>query len=548
MARTLAPTLPGELDGLGPVTDGESGFHYQFARTPDGSRHVLGELQKQDVTHAVGVEVLFGIGSGTRDRSYAVGHGAGVWFAPLEVLTRPTGRQAVLAPHAAMNPGSRFRVPITAECLGCHTNHLPPEVFPLNVRHDPRDWQPRGISCPACHGAAQAHARWQEADLEDEPLDHPDPVQFVNEFNRRQKMSLCAACHLQGDARIVLEKKALGPPAPGGDVLEARALFVAREPNHEVGFVSQVERLTRSACYLKSEMVCTTCHNPHRTLAEETERQRVRAACQVCHASRGAEEPSNARAEGSSAPACSNASMPSGSPSNDCATCHMPLVGVFDVAEVEIHDHYIRKDTRAAPKASHASNLRPAESATGDWKRFQWPDGGPPPTHLEDPGLWMMALASGGHEARARERVDEAPGETAAGLPMYHHVRAGLLESMGRRAEARRSYEKALALDPVLAVSAINLGLLLGQDGELQAGRQRLDAVLERHPLAVGALRNRAVLRGMEGDGPGALEDLERAFQAKPSAELARVLAGLCRSQGIPERAAQWDGLARQLK
>ena len=42
-------------------------------------------------------------------------------------------------------------------------------------------------------------------------------------------MSTCAACHLQGDARIELENARLGPPPAGGDLLATRAVFVALE-------------------------------------------------------------------------------------------------------------------------------------------------------------------------------------------------------------------------------------------------------------------------------------------------------------------------------
>jgi predicted CXXCH cytochrome family protein len=546
MARSLQAVEPGELDGLGVVADGPDGYLYQFARTPDRERHVLGETRTDTPGHALGSMLVLGIGSAERDRSYVAIHGRGMWFAPVEVLSTAHGRRAVLAPGAMMSPGTRLTMPITPECLGCHTDAPPPRTFPLNSWPDPATWQPRGISCAACHGASAAHAGWQEGQLSGENPEGTDPILRHGELDRWAQLSVCAACHLQGDARLVLDPHQLGPPAPGGDLLEQRALFVAAEPSDEVGFVSQVERLVLSRCFIESEMTCTTCHDPHRTLHEDEERERVRAACARCHPgegptrSRRGEEPSQV------ASACSREMREELDDARDCVGCHMPRTGVFDVAEITIHDHYIRTDGSDARLPSGPDALRFAESATGDWQRFRWP-GTAAPAHVDDPGLWMMALAAGQHLGRALARADEAPGPTAAGLPMYHHVRGSLLESNGRPEEAAAAYEHALELDPELAPSAINLGLLLGQLGRGQEGREHLDAVIERYPFSDGALRNRAVLRHEAGDLQGFVDDLTRAFDANPRAKLAGLLAEFFAGRGDGDSAQRWRELARRL-
>jgi predicted CXXCH cytochrome family protein len=556
MARSLQPTEAGELDGLGIVADGPSGFQYRFARTSDGSAHVLGETHTGAPGYALGSEILFGIGSGERDRSYAAVHGRGLWFAPLEVLTTARGRHAVLAPGAMMRPGMRLSLPITPECLGCHTDAPPPRVFPLNLRPSPGDWQARGISCGACHGGHLAHAAWQEESLAGEEPAGADPILRHGGLDRWRQLSVCAACHLQGDARLVLNGRALGPPPPGGDLLLERALFVAAEPTEDVGFVSQVERLALSRCFLESELTCTTCHDPHRSLHGEEERGRVRAACLDCHPGDGATRRVRSAAAQPSASACSRAMsgriethsvQQERAGERDCVTCHMPRTGVFDVAELTIHDHFIRRDGGDARPPSSAGEVRFPESPTGDWRRFVWP-GAPAPGHVDDPGLWMMAYAGAEHFGRALELVDEPPGPSAARLPMYHHVRGSLLESDGRGREALAAYERALALDPELAPSAINLGLLLGQQGRIEEGLLLLDQVLLRHPFADGALRNRALLRHRLGDERGFAEDLGRAFDANPRAELAATLAAFFRGRGEADLAAHWRGLAARLE
>ena len=541
MARTLGALGPDEVSqtgqadefhGLGPVADGADGYRYHLAKSPDGKAFVLGETHAGDPGFAMGYEVLFGIGSGELDKSLAVAHGGKTWFAPVEVLTTDSGRKTVLSPGAAMGHGARLSFPITNECLGCHTDALPPKTFPLNLTHDPQAWQPRGISCAACHGQGPAHVAWNES--ETTPKD-PDPMGSIGELTRYQQLSICAACHLQGDARIVLNASELGPPQPGGDLLDQRAVFVAAQPGPEVGFVSQVERLSLSACFLQSEMTCSSCHDPHRSMQEARERELVRNACTKCH---GALDVHLGKAD--------LAPLALQEIGADCVSCHMPKVGVFDVAEVQIHDHFIRRDIKDAPPATSPADLRFPESATGDWKRFQWP-GVEPPTHLDDPGLWLMAYVAGGHHERAADLLDSVPGPASLALPMYHHVRGSLLTQFNRKTDAVAAYRRALELDPQLGPSAVNLGLLLGELGAAAEGLEVLNRAIEQHPKADGAWRNRAVIKLGLGDRQGAIDDLGRAFQIAPTSELALALAKLHGDEDQPQKQAKWLEFARQL-
>jgi tetratricopeptide (TPR) repeat protein len=211
---------------------------------------------------------------------------------------------------------------------------------------------------------------------------------------------------------------------------------------------------------------------------------------------------------------------------------------VYDVADVEIHDHFIR--TRPGPPSA-PSVPRTQESPTGNWVRFTWP-GKAPPDSVDDPGLWMMAYAHRGHVDRALAQLDVAPGPYSAQLPMYHHTRGSLLESTGRQPEAVRAYERALELEPGFAPSAINLGLQLGLTAERESGLALLDEVLARHPEAVNALRNRGGLRAEAGDLEGFVADLTRAFELHPTAELAGILADFFRDVGDVGLAGEWAG------
>ncbi|MCZ6599136.1 MAG: multiheme c-type cytochrome [Planctomycetota bacterium] len=491
MARALEPLRPGELEGLDEVREHETGYRYRFEERKGGWWIV----ETREGGHRLADPIAFAIGAGNLDRSYAALRGGMLWFAPIEVVsaTAKTARHAAPAPGNDITPGARMTTPITPECLGCHTDTPPPRGFPLNLAPD-ETWTPQGISCGACHGSVDAHVVWREAELTGADPAGEDPVLQPGRLGRVERLSICAACHLQGDARIVLDPGELGPPPPGGDLLEQRALFVAAEPTNDVGFVSQVERLVLSRCFLESEaMVCETCHDPHRSVYEESARRRVRDACLTCHTADHCTLMDDEARQG-----------------RDCASCHVRRTGVFDVARVEIHDHWIRVDP------------------------------GPP-------GLLLMALHNGGHFERALALVDEAPGSAAARLPMYHHARGSLLERAGRLEEAGHSYEVALSLDPDLVESSINLGLLFYRLGRPKTGLRVLDDALARHPRAYGALRNRAVVRAAGGDGRGALADLRAAFEMLPQAEVAAAIASLQESLGEAAGAERMRRTAHEL-
>jgi tetratricopeptide (TPR) repeat protein len=221
----------------------------------------------------------------------------------------------------------------------------------------------------------------------------------------------------------------------------------------------------------------------------------------------------------------------------------MRRTGVFDVAEVEIHDHWIR---RALPAPSPRKALRFPESPSGDWRVFAWPDA-PPPEHADDPGPWTMALYHGGHLERAQEFLQRGEGTRAQELAMLHHVRGSLFERAGDHAAARAAYERALALDPELAEAAINLAPVLAHLDEAQRGKELLDALIARHPFADTAYRNRATVRLALGDDAGFRADVEAAMKLLPDAALAQAYARYLAQRGDTAGERRWNEQARWL-
>ncbi len=540
MARALGPLVTGELSGLEPVVDEPAGLKYEFSESSAGAKLIeswkSGEGAERR-TVRLQAPVLFGVGAGILDRSFAVRFGSTMCFGPLEVLSASgeSARHAALAPGHMVATGTRFATPITIECLACHTGELPPETYPDNLL-PPRDWEPVGIGCDVCHAGAAGHADWRDAEADGAAPSSPDPIGLTAELDLARELSLCARCHLQGDARVALAPGRRGIPGPGVDLLEEWAIYVPASPDDDVPFVGQTERMMRSRCFTESldsePMTCVTCHDPHKSSHGSDEAASLRRSCMQCHTSG-----SEAGAHGCSLSAEERAE------GGDCVDCHMPRTRVFDVHGVKVRDHFIR--TR--PEPGEPGPLRIKHCRDGLLAPFSWP--GTDTSALEaDFGLQLMAALIGGQAAVARDLVDLPAGEFSEGLPNYHLLRGRLLEDLGRAEEAAASYRRTLALDPSAAEAVVNLGLVLGGLGKETEGIELLDELISLHPKAEGALRNRAILKLNLGDEAGFASDLEAAHRILPRGVLARALAAYYSRQGQPLEAQAWDQEARRLQ
>jgi predicted CXXCH cytochrome family protein len=557
MARALRPIAAGELAGLEPVSDADTGYRYRFAPGEHGADIVESWSPASSTrgappapptpstpsTSESAFPLAFAIGAGDLDASFAARCGELLYLAPLEVLKTGGAPRATLSPGHSIQRGTRFTIPITEECIACHTDALPPRDYPLNLAPE-ASWKPSGISCAACHGPVDAHASWREAELAGKKPSERDPIVTTAHATPAESVSLCARCHLQGDARILLEPLARGVPPPGGDFLERCAVFVAKNPSVDVGFVSQVERLALSRCFTASfdkgasAMTCVTCHDPHRSIADADERARSRNACSKCHA----ESSADAAAKNHVAHAC--ALEAAQREDRDCVQCHMRTTHTFDVARVEIHDHFIQ---RQPPPPTPAGRLRTKEAQDGELVAFAWP-GRKPAAYASDPGILLMAFMSLGRPDLAGPYSAKDPGELARELPMYHHLRGSFEEQSAKLDNALRSYERALAIDPGQAETAVNLGLLLGRQRRGAEGIRLLDRVIAAHPKAEGALRNRAALKLAAQDNAGFVADLEAAQRIHPIAPVARALSQYFKSAGRDDLAEHWRAEALRLE
>lgn len=550
MARALGPLEPGEFAGLEPVEFEGTGFTYAFEESrPDKEGNTKAWIVETwtppdgDADEAVrsSARLAYAIGAGELDRSYVAEKHGLHWLAPLEVFSAGESgpRRAERAPGHFVVPTLRLDTPIAEECLACHTDQLARRQYPRNLAPAERErWEPSGISCGACHGDVQRHALWRDMDLSGESPPGRDPILSWEDLDLVERVSVCARCHLQGDARIALDNGERGIPPPGGNFLEQWAVYVPERPDDDIGFVSQVERMTASPCFVRSQtnpgtkMSCEVCHDPHRSIHEPRERQRVRQGCLECH------ERFESSAKGI---ACSM--PPARRTDHDCVGCHMRTTEVFDLAHVRITDHKVER--RLLPP-SEFDEIRIKHTRDGRLKAFAWAGMGAP-SYAQDAGLKMMAAIIAGFPKVAAEHIAGLSSPEVHGLATYQHLRGVLLEQLGRDAEALTAYRRAQRIDPDSHDTKVNLALMLGRNERAADGLEMLDRLLERFPRATNALRNRAVLRYQTGDAQGFSADLEAALAILPSGPVARALSDWYAKRGVDFLAERWLEEARRL-
>jgi tetratricopeptide (TPR) repeat protein len=187
---------------------------------------------------------------------------------------------------------------------------------------------PEGIDCQRCHGPGRAHVAAARNKSSSPQLIRTTIVNPRN-LPRDRQMEVCMQCHLETSSRnmpneIRAYDRGVLSYRPG-TALGDYALYFdrakdAKDDTFEVAHAAY--RLRKSKCFLKSDMTCITCHDPHDIPRGEEATQTYVGVCQNCH---------QAVAHRSALPAGSN-----------CISCHMPKRRTEDVVHVVMTDHFIR--------------------------------------------------------------------------------------------------------------------------------------------------------------------------------------------------------------
>ena len=307
-----------------------SGRFYRVYRKDDQLWH-RAWIQTQDDRELVLADYAMhsSIGSGHHSRSYLLKVDGFLLESP---ITWYASRDAW-----GMSPGydqavhSEFSRMVDAGCLICHAGRVEPtktSAHQVNI-------QQAVIGCESCHGPGSLHLAHQESPSSTSHSDQQADMTIVNpaHLTRSLQESVCAECHLRGNATVYVRGRRLGDFRPGLPIGDVRTDYVLESPEQSMNVVGHIEQMRMSACYQASDtMTCTTCHNPH---GRPSPTQRVayfRDTCLSCHTVASCGLDRTQRLESS--------------PADDCVSCHMPRTST-DIPHLAFTHHRIAIHTEA---------------------------------------------------------------------------------------------------------------------------------------------------------------------------------------------------------
>ncbi len=452
-------------------------------------RHQIGFAGKE--TNETEKQIDYVIGSGNHARTYAHRNGEG------DLVEMPVSWYSEKGGYWAMSPGydnptqDDFRRPVAEDCLFCHNGYP-----------GPGGRLAEGIDCQRCHGPGSAHVK------------EPGKSNIVNpaRLGHDRQLDDCMQCHLETSSLRLPNAIRKYDREPfsyrPGEPLTDYELFFDHTPGS--GFDDRFEvahqayRLRKSACFLQSQMTCSTCHDPHQALRGEQAINHYVAVCRNCHAA--------SHSSGTSA-----SGMPRGG--SNCLDCHMWKRRTDDAVHVVMTDHYIQR--RKPARDMLAALAEKPIVYQGEVVAYY-------PARSESE--LYTAVAQVRHESNLRAGIPQlqAAIETRKpDQPEYYFDLATAYSKAGRKDEAIHWYEEALrdrtdfhpALRELAATLALNGNLPRAIEvGEKAVGGSRPDTV---------ALTNLANAYLHQGNPDRAKQILDQALSINPDLPDASNLLGL---------------------
>jgi Tfp pilus assembly protein PilF len=518
-------------------------------------RHQIGFDQKE--TNLEEMQIDYVIGSGNHSRTYLHRTAEG------KLLQLPVSWYSEMGGTWQMSPGydrsdqQDFRRAIGYECMSCHNAYPAPDQV---MRTDDENLfganLPQGIDCQRCHGPGSTHVRAAST-----PGASPESIRaaIVNPgtLSRDRQMDVCQQCHLETTSLRLPHSIRNYTRAPfsyrPGEPLTEYELFFDHQPG--TGFddhfevAQQAYRLKKSACFLKSQMTCITCHDPHVALRGDEATKHYIAVCRSCHTA-------------------VHASMAPVAGSN-CLTCHMWKRRTEDAVHVVMTDHYIQ---RSKPKKDF---LAPLQEIAPEYHNEVVPYSPKSVAQVSDGELYLataqvdqqsnleagtprlkqaiekykpenpefyfdLATAyakSGNNDAAIRwyqEALRHRPDDAASLREL-----AATLASVGNLAQAATVGENAAATQPVDTTVLINLGSVYLQQGRIEDSKRLLNQALAIDPTLPDANVFLGLAAMSERDVPAAESFFRSAINLQPDfAEAHNDLASILGSRGAYLEAA----------
>ena len=479
MGRSLYPfdpaTAPEQFDASARVYDANLDLYYEpFVRGDtlfqrefrlDGGGAVVYEQ-----THPV----RWVVGSGNATRSYLMEVNGIVTEMPLTWYVER--KKWDLSPSYEQT-NQRFSRPIVEECMTCH-NGLPEHTSFTQAHYTE---VPEGITCERCHGPGSAHVDARLSDME--PGDGEVDATIVNSahLSRDLQLSVCQQCHLTGIPVFASGEDAT-TYRPGEPLAAHRSVFVIEEERDDperFGIASHAERLALSACYQQSEMTCTTCHDPHQSVAELGV-DHFNTTCQGCHT------PSDGDV------VCSRPGVhaPSEAMTGDCVSCHLQKSGTSDIPHVTFTDHWIR---RTLPPSRPPSDIERDRVRTEPFRLVRMTDttSTPPSKAALEEAIAYFAFYDTRHRLPAylrrvttSARQGLATGADHPGARLAYGKALAAMDSLGAAATI---FADAIAVYPDDPRQHLGLGTVLLENGQANAALEPLQQALTLQPRMLEA-------------------------------------------------------------
>jgi predicted CXXCH cytochrome family protein len=502
MARASGAAADGLIPG--DFTHTASGIHYRLFMK-DGRAWLSYQRSSADPARSLDgqQELLYYLGSGKRGRTYLFQQ-QGYWF---EIPVNWYAKKQVwdMAPHYLHATEMPLTLPVDPGCLHCHASDVQPSLPGGRNHYASAPFVHGGIGCAACHGDTSAHL----AQHGKGPILNPDKLAAV------RRDSICLQCHLEGESVIARLGSSLTSYRPGDNLFDHVAYFVHKNETGPAGrATSQWEALLESKCKQQSgnRLTCTTCHDPHSSLAPEERVSFYRSKCLTCHND--------------------SAFVAKHHPENpDCASCHMPRQSTNDIAHEQVTDHRIQ---RVADVAVEGSASKSKELTTV---------GNLPATSREYGLAYAQMALHGDHFAQAQglrflqAAEDSSDGKT---IDPELHTQLGFLEQTnGEKTQAEREYRAALKDDPLNSTAAGNLAILRVQAGDAPDAVRLWESVFSHDPAQLAAGYDLAVTQCVLGDANASQQTLSRLLIFSPDNSRARQLSLAIASGAEPCRHAR---------
>jgi hypothetical protein len=451
-------------------------------------------------------DVRYAIGSGKHGSSYLAVHDDVLvqtpisWFTQKQIWDLSPGFDDTQVTGRAV-PG---------KCMFCHANRAAFREGSVN-RLAPAGLDGHGIGCERCHGPAELHLRRL---ARHEKVHGKADYTIVNPkyLEPARREAVCQQCHLQGETRVPRRgqhAEDFRPGLPLESVLTVLVHVTGEGANQKA--VNHVEQMYQSACFRRSpadaKLGCTSCHNPHQTVAPSERATYYRGRCLTCH-----------QPESCTAPAADRRAKGDG-----CVACHMPPYGTSNIAHTASTDHRIpRRPEPPGPEAPEGPRL--------DLPNHFWP------------GLPLLPFH--------REGLDPADPELRRDLAVG--VMGLAMQSRGGRsqyADRMLQYlEVALRRDPDDGDAQEAKANALMATGRAAAGLATVEALLAREPDRETALKSAVLMATQLKDSDKAITYARRCRDANPSkpdyrAGLARFLVGAGRWDEAAPEAEAWARL-----